>query len=126
MFFILRGDIKPYVRMTQRGKYIRVQAREYLASKDSLAWQMKIQMEQHGWRMFQKTPLMVSMLFLESRGLHRRDLDNEEKAVLDAANMVVYIDDRWIDAKGVSLRIRIPNLCEGITLFLVEPWRGNG
>jgi len=56
MRFVLQGKVKPYVRMTRRGKYVSRQAQEYLTSKSKLGWQM-----------------------------------------MDAANGIVYPDDRWID-----------------------------
>ena len=118
MQFLLRGNVKPYVRMTQRGKYIRPQAQEYLASKQSLGWQMRAQMARHGWAMLPKMPLAATIFFIEARGLHRRDLDNEVKAVLDAATGIVYADDRWIDAlvtRRVSLQI-----AESLTVFIVQ------
>ena len=120
MVFYLRGAVKPYVRMTRRGKYIRPQAQEYLTSKRTLGWQMKATMSQHGWEMFPRGPLSVACVFFSRRGLHGRDLDNEIKAVLDAANGIVYPDDRWVDAISYSPRFLRRDLTDNVTMFTVR------
>lgn len=100
--FTLAGKIKPYVRMTQRGKHIRVrngkltQAAEYLDSREALQWQFKAQMV--GREPFGREPLCVSITAFYQGGYHNHDLDNVIKAILDAMNGIVYDDDRWIDA----------------------------
>jgi len=94
--FRLTGKPKPYVRMTRRGKWVKPEAQEYLASKAALALEMRQQMR--GAEPFGRYPLGVRIDFRYTRGVdHRRDLDNEIKAVLDAANGIVYEDDRWVD-----------------------------
>ena len=96
MAFKLEGKPTPYVRMTQRGKFVKPAAKRYLNSKAALAWQMRQQMG--GRALFGREPLGVVITFGYERGAdHRRDLDNEVKAVLDAANGVVWEDDRWVD-----------------------------
>lgn len=100
--FVLTGKIKPYTRMTRRGKYTRPSAQEYLASQESLKWQLKQQMTKNGWQIFHsKVPLAIE-LSLGVGKIHNHDLDNVLKAVLDAANKIAYTDDRWID----EIRIR--------------------
>jgi len=102
MRFELTGKIKPYVRMTQRGKFVRTrngkltQAAEYLDSKTALQWQFKAQMMGH--EPFGREPLCVSITVFYRGGYHNHDLDNVIKALLDAMNGIVYADDRWIDA----------------------------
>lgn len=93
--FVLKGKVKPYVRMTQRGKFVRPEARAYLASKEALAWQFKAQMM--GKVRFERTPLAVLIKFNEARRFHHKDLSNEYKAVEDAANGIVWDDDCWVD-----------------------------
>jgi crossover junction endodeoxyribonuclease RusA len=96
--FHLRGPFVPYVRMTQRGKWVKARAQEYLASKDALGWQFKEQMQQNEWEMIPRgMPLSVTIGIVRTEGLHTRDLDNEVKAILDAAQGIVFEDDRWID-----------------------------
>jgi Holliday junction resolvase RusA-like endonuclease len=101
-FEIVGQKIKPYVRMTQRGKFVRVrngkltQAAEYLDSKAALQWQFRAQMMGH--EPFGREPLCVSITVFYRGGYHNHDLDNVIKALLDAMNGIVYADDRWIDA----------------------------
>jgi len=92
----LEGKPVPYVRMTQRGKYVRPRAKRYLASKAFLAYQMKQGMGSAP--PLGRQPLQVDLLFGYVGGAdHRRDIDNEVKAILDAGNNIVWEDDRWID-----------------------------
>lgn len=91
--------IKPYVRMTQRGKYVNKQAQEYLTSKQILQVRMREKMQLAGYEMMPASePLSVTIQVVApvSQG-HRADLDNIIKAVLDAGNDILYSDDRWID-----------------------------
>lgn len=97
MEFDLPGRFKPYVRMTQRGKWVKPEAQAYLASKTIMAHQMKKQMLELEWEMIPRgIPLTVRIAIWRTR--HNRDLDNEVKAILDAAQGVVFEDDRWVDA----------------------------
>ena len=92
----LPGIIKPYVRMTQRSRFANDQAREYIASRNRLRDDMRTLMIVHGWKTIPRgVPLAVSVVVGWLR--HNQDLDNIAKAVLDAANGVVYEDDCWID-----------------------------
>lgn len=97
MFFLLEGPFKPYVRMTQRGKWVNPQAREYLASKDRLARQFQEQMTGKWMHIERGAPLQVNIYIMHAGGFHNRDLDNEVKAILDAMQGVVFDDDRWVD-----------------------------
>ena len=101
--FTLIGKIKPYVRMTQRSKYSDPQAQEYLASKMRLGLQLRQQMAQNGIEMLPpRTPLITRVTIYEPRGFHNKDLDNQIKAILDAAQGIVYQDDRWVDKLSAS------------------------
>lgn len=117
MKFIITGRIKPYVRMTQRGKWFRPEAQEYLASQADVALQLRCQMVHAGWDMLPvKTPLAVSIQFQIPNDYHHMDLDNLIKAVQDAANGIVYADDRWID----SIQATREGGEEYVTTFEVE------
>jgi crossover junction endodeoxyribonuclease RusA len=99
--FIIKGRFKPYVRMTQRGKWVKPEAQEYLASKAALAWEIVEQMNARQWGMLPgQTPLWVEIRIAPA--LHNRDLDNEAKAVLDAMNGIVFPDDRWVDVLSAA------------------------
>lgn len=94
--FRLSGPIKPYVRMTQRSRFVDPQAKEYRASKEAMRLELQAQMAQRGLDMLPgQTPLEVAITTFRCN--HRQDLDNIIKAVLDACNGVVWPDDRWVD-----------------------------
>ena len=93
--FMLTGHITPYVRMTQGGKFSDQQAWRYLASQEALRVQMRAQMASEGAVMLPaKTRLEVEAVIRTDR---KGDLDNIVKAILDAAQGVVFLDDRWVD-----------------------------
>lgn len=96
MNFVIKGEIKPYVRMTRRGKWCSPQAQEYLASKAAIQMQLKAQMA--GREPLGREPLSVRLWIRVSERLHTKDLDNQIKAILDACNGIVWADDRWVDA----------------------------
>jgi Holliday junction resolvase RusA-like endonuclease len=90
--FILKDKIIPYVRMTRNGKWVDKRAQEYLSNKDWLIRQMK---DQEVGTLAEKTPLAVSIL-IETPTPYKGDLDNIVKAILDAAQHVVFRNDCWI------------------------------
>ena len=99
MYFRLETCFRPYVRMTRGGKWVKPEAQEYLSSQRNLANEFKRQMDAEGFTMISRgVPIEVMRLAIyHAHGFHNRDLDNEIKAVLDAAQGVVFEDDRWID-----------------------------
>jgi len=102
--FTFRGKIKPYVRMTRRGKFVNDAAQEYLASQEALAWQIRQQMTANGWQTLPKrTPLAVS-LSIATVKKNTSDIDNIFKAVADSGNDLLWPDDRWIDEISVKRR----------------------
>ena len=97
--FTIEGPFKPYVRMTQRSMHVDPQAQEYLRSKLAIGLQLKQQMD--GKTMIpRQVPIGTIVEIEHARGFHNRDLDNELKAILDAAQGIVFCDDRWIDGAG--------------------------
>ena len=102
MHFVIKRKIKPAVRMTQRGKYVKKDAQEYLVSKDDIGYQLKQQMQEHGWTMLpDETPLFVRIVFHISRRMHGCDIDNLAKTVLDSAQGIAFKNDCWVDALNV-------------------------
>lgn len=91
--------IKPYVRMTQRGKYVSRQAQQYLNNKDTLMTQLRSEMQWQNAEMYPKgVPLKVIMhIYVHTSQGHRADLDNIVKSVFDSCKGIVFEDDRWID-----------------------------
>jgi Holliday junction resolvase RusA-like endonuclease len=117
------ATIKPYVRMTKRGKYVNPQAQEYLSSKADLQYQVKQAMTEQGYEMLpEATPLWVAVYVTApvSQG-HRADADNILKAVLDACNGIVWVDDRWID--DVSIRRNFGDPYLGISANIIKKER---
>ena len=91
--------IKPYVRMTQRGKFVSPQAQEYLNNKDTLKTLIRNQVQLQGAEMY---PAGVSLkvimhVYVHTSQGHRADLDNILKSVVDSSNEIIFKDDRWID-----------------------------
>ena len=106
MHFIITGKIKPAVRMTQRGKWVKADAQEYLASKDAIGWQLKEQMQHRGWTMLpDEIPLVLLVEFTLPGWLQRADLDNQIKTVADSAQGIVIVNDRWINEIRATRRI---------------------
>ena len=55
------------------------------------------------WAMLPKgVPLGTQLHFSVAQGLHRSDLDNLTKAILDAAQGAVFHNDCWIDVIRAS------------------------
>lgn len=95
MLFTYTDKIKPYVRMTQKGKWVDPQAREYMNSKGQLASVLRFQMLRYVWEPIPpKTPFAVSLTY-QAPNVFQFDLDNVFKAVMDAANGICFSDDRW-------------------------------
>jgi len=89
---------KPYVRMTRRGKWVKKDAQEYLTRQRRIRRALHSIMAREGWSLIRSgQPLAVRIDLVHSHGFHGRDLDNEAKAILDAAQGVVFENDRWVD-----------------------------
>lgn len=84
--------------MTRRGKFTNKRAQEYLASQEALAWQFKQQCPE---MLPKETPLMV-IAIIETPKLHKGDLDNLCKAILDSAQGIVFPNDCWIDSISIQ------------------------
>jgi len=113
MKFIYHEKIKPYVRMTQRGKFVKKEAQDYLASKAALGYALRVQMQQaEAQPLEQAQTFELTMRYL-APDVYRYDLDNVIKAVLDAAQNIVFPDDRYcIDivaskARAVHFRLEM-------------------
>lgn len=100
-------DIVPYVRTTQKMKFISERWGKYAGSKATMRalflqqqLEQGIQPDEQGFRYVThgKDPFKIFMEFrVPPKLFHTRDLDNQIKAVLDAGNKVLYPDDRWCD-----------------------------
>jgi len=98
MQFNLYGPIKPYTRMTRRGKWTSPAAQAYLESQEALRWQIAELMAVNGWQMIEAgQPLAVDISITVPKRLNTFDLDNAVKAVIDAAQSIVFKNDLWIN-----------------------------
>ena len=110
--FTIEGEITPYVRMTQRGKFTSPRAHEYLASQDAIRFQIKEQMNNRNLPMLPRSkPLGASIVFWTARG-HTFDLDNAVKAVVDAAQGIVFKNDLWFDWLHAERRASKDERCQ--------------
>ena len=88
----VKGRIIPAVRMTRGGKWVKANAKEYLAKQEWLAWELKTQMTP----MPERTPLCLKVEFTRA-WLFRGDLDNLVKSILDAAQRAgIILNDAYI------------------------------
>ena len=116
----LPGQHTPYTRMTQKGKWKSAAARKYLESQDRLrGCLMEAKMTQ-GYTtepIFERrTPLRMVLLY--DWCLNNQDLSNLLKAVEDAANGIVWDDDRWVDE---ILTTRHKRGRKGMAVLIVMP-----
>ncbi len=103
LHFTITGEIIPAVRMTHRSKFADPKAQEYLANQDVIAWQLKIQMMDSSWELIPNgTRLAVEAEVSMPEIERKQDLDNILKAILDAAQGIVFQNDCWFDLMKIS------------------------
>lgn len=88
------GYFKPYVRVGRERWTPR--AKEYFESKDILAAEFKCAALEQGWYIRPKGVLLRVELEVHRPRVFVSDIDNLAKAVLDAANGILFADDRWV------------------------------
>ena len=102
------NPVVPYVRMTQRGKYVKPDAIRYLQAQKDLKSLMVLAKRNvecfEDYYVPEKEPFMVGVQFYTAKA-HQCDLDNLVKAILDAGQGVLYKDDRYAD-KITAIRIK--------------------
>ncbi len=89
--------VKPYVRMTQRSKYVNKYAIAY--RNNQAAFKLLVQNEMQ-LREIERIPVHVPFSIVINffqPVLHKCDLDNQVKAVLDACQGIVFPNDYWCD-----------------------------
>ena len=122
----IEADVIPYVRMTRRGKYVQPDAQRYLSNKEMLKLaireakynQLNDEQIKELYNNYQQTPLGMHV-WIERPKIHTCDLDNLGKAVLDACNLILYRDDRWIDHLTIT-RHQSPTPLLFITLYSMD------
>jgi Holliday junction resolvase RusA-like endonuclease len=98
LFFRIEGRLIPAVRMTRRSKFVDPRAQAYLASKTDIQYQLKAQMVEKDYKILAgQTPLGVVIAISYTNRLHKNDLDNVSKNLMDSMQGIVYQNDCWID-----------------------------
>ena len=90
---------KPYTRFTRRGQWVSEKA---IAYKDSQTNLRAILMEAKTTQGYTAAPIFeagipLRLILIYGYAMNNQDLSNLLKAIEDAANKVIYDDDRWID-----------------------------
>lgn len=95
---VLDCPVVPYTRMTQRGKWVKEnrQAQRYLENQHLLSWSMRAALGDLDTPVFGKTKRLKADYIISGR-YGRADLSNLVKAIEDAANGILWYDDRQID-----------------------------
>ncbi len=94
---IINERIHPYVRMTQRSKYMDPTAMSYIHNQRVIKFYMNQQMNAGNYKTYNQTPLGCDLSFYVTQ-IHKADLDNLIKAALDAATGIIFTNDAWIDS----------------------------
>lgn len=92
--FTVPGRPVPAVRMTQRGKFVKVAAGRYLAYKNQVAWAAKGAKMRTGMDTLEGPVEVIGVFYLY--GKREGDIDNLAKSVLDGMTGVIWIDDRQV------------------------------
>jgi len=91
----IKGRPIPYVRMTQKGKYVRKNAQRYLSYKNIIGYIAKKKIKDPSDKIININ--VVVYLNGKSTPLGKDgDADNYLKAACDGLNKIAYIDDRQV------------------------------
>ena len=108
---VLGMKVRAYVRQTRMTRFSRdfhgKYAREYIENQHQLRDTFTLLMKKHGQEMFGKVRLGCS-ISVYGPTASRPDLSNVEKAVEDAANKSVWIDDRYIYERSFGKKEKAP------------------
>lgn len=86
----------PYTRTVAGVR--RRQSQRYMTSKEVMGWKLKEQMRNKNLSLIASDlRLAVHCIVGRTDKLSKRDLDNSVKAIFDAANGIVWEDDRQVD-----------------------------
>ena len=99
MQFYVVGKVVPYVRMTQRGKWVDRQAIRYMVWKEYFGRKLKEIIQASGFEMIPKgEPIWSTMVYeLPGPRTPRFDLDNAIKGILDASQGIVFENDMDVE-----------------------------
>jgi crossover junction endodeoxyribonuclease RusA len=117
----IEGRVVPYTRMTQRGKYVKPDAVRYIDSQNRLKSVIARDTTEYmrgEWYVPEKCQFGAHMTFYVA-SLHKCDLDNLVKAVMDACQKVLFKDDRYCDTIFAT-RVLSGEHDEGVAITLYE------
>jgi len=93
---VVPGRPVPYVRMTQRGKYVKDNAKRYLAYKDLIKYVAIIQIKGEISTENMKVIVRVHLHGKKAPMGNDGDIDNYIKSAMDGLNGIAYKDDRQV------------------------------
>lgn len=96
--FVILHKVLPYTRTTQMQKWVDPRYQRYAASQNELRRGFTTTMAEQKWPMLERKPIEVAILIQLEKLDHRVDLDNQVKAIIDAAQKVVFPFDGWVDS----------------------------
>ena len=102
--FVIEHKIVPYTRTTQAMKFVDPRYHKYRYSQDDLRRYFANAMAVNDWPILERKPIQVAIVIHLTKVNHKTDLDNQVKAVIDAAQGVVFPWDGWIDGLYASRR----------------------
>lgn len=120
--FVIEHKVHPYTRTTQAMKFVDPRYHRYRYSQDDLRRYFANIMAVNDWPIMDRKPIQVAMVIHLRTVDHRVDLDNQVKAVLDAAQGIVFPFDGWVDA--IYARRRKSNRDRLLMLVGREPVTG--
>ena len=96
----IEGKVVPYTRMTRRGKYVKPDAIRYLDSQNRLKRAISLCISEDysdaQYVVPETAGFGVHMTFYVA-SMHKCDLDNLVKAIIDACQGVLFKNDRYCD-----------------------------
>jgi Holliday junction resolvase RusA-like endonuclease len=115
----LRIDLFPYVRTTQRQKWVDPAYQKYSNAKQQIRAATVDAMNRQGIEQFAREPLRLALFINVPKAMHRRDLSNILKGVEDGAQHAAYKNDAWID-QIVTTRYQVEGK-EARAVMIVQP-----
>jgi Holliday junction resolvase RusA-like endonuclease len=123
-------ELQPYVRMTQRSKFADSNAQNYIKNQAEFQLLVRNYVNLKNYPMAgdhyipDTAPFMLCAYVFTGKRLHRCDLDNIIKAVLDGTQGLIFKNDQMCDAILASRHEIEPEEKPYLLLYFV-PWSGS-